>query len=54
MTLATFQWLGIMVAAFATLVPLIFAGWYVFERPAKRKTKPKAAQRTAMATMKRN
>jgi len=49
MTLEHYQWLGIMVAAFAIAVPVIFAGWYVFERPAKRK--PKAAQRTAMATI---
>jgi len=46
MTLEHYQWLGVMVVAIATALPVIFAGWWMFERDTARNNKP-------MATMKR-
>ena len=49
MTLAHYQWLGVMVVAIATALPVMFAGWWMFERDSAKDKRPD--KRKPMATI---
>ena len=45
MTLAHYQWLGVMVVAIATALPVMFAGWWMFERETVKDERDSAKDR---------
>jgi len=53
MTLEHYQWLTVMVVALAIALPVIFAGWWIFERgSAKNEKDTKRKPKHTMATIK--